>query len=38
MNWNDLSTKQQVEEILICVAFVAFLLLIMFVPDLTTQL
>ena len=35
MEFKDLTPKQKVEEVLTCILFVAFMLLMMFVPDLT---
>ena len=36
MQFRDLSLKQQIEEVIACVAFLVFLVVMMFLPDLTT--
>ena len=32
--WNELTLKQQISEVFTCVAFVAFVALVCFMPDL----
>jgi len=35
MNFNDLPPEQKINEIITCVAFVAFVVLLCYMPDLT---
>ena len=35
MQFKDLSFRQKIEEVIACAAFVAFVVLLMFLPDLT---
>lgn len=35
MEFKDLTRKEKIEEVLTCVAFAVFMILLMFLPDLT---
>ena len=37
MEFKDLTPKQKIEEVLCCIAFVAFMLLLVMMPDFLVQ-